>query len=160
VSGSPNNGPSGTTPDTPGWPKGVKRLLAADLLLFGRDADNTLYWKGQKVQTVTRLAPYERWLAGIVTFLATLAALGTLASGVKDGSEHLCKVWDKKWFCEIEQPVTQNRTGAGAGGQGEQRREEGASGNQRNEGAAGQGNQAAPTGTGAPAAPPAPPPAQ
>jgi hypothetical protein len=119
VSGSSNNEPLGTTPDTPPWPHGVKRLLAADLLKFGRDVDNTLYWDGKKVQTITRLGTFERILAGIVAFLAALAALGTLASGVKDGSEYLCKVWGEKWFCEIEQPVTQNRAGAGASEQGE-----------------------------------------
>ncbi|MCK1465723.1 hypothetical protein IVB34_47785 [Bradyrhizobium sp. 2] len=55
------------------WPRGIKPISSEGLSLFGIDpASGKLYWDGQEVATVLKLAAVERCLA----FIGTFSALG------------------------------------------------------------------------------------
>jgi hypothetical protein len=58
------------------WPKGVRTIGLDEMNALGVDASGTLYWHGKSV-AIRRLE-----LRSAELFLATIAALGTLISGL------------------------------------------------------------------------------
>ena len=58
------------------WPKGVRTIGLDEMNALGVDADGTLYWHGKSV-AIRRLE-----LRNAELFLATVAAFGTLLSGL------------------------------------------------------------------------------
>jgi hypothetical protein len=54
----------------------------AGLNLFGIDESNRLYWDGQRIAMDVRLTRFQ-------TFLAVIAAVGALLSGLSDALQYL-----------------------------------------------------------------------
>lgn len=68
------------------WPPGVKPMVVQDLERLGTDKDNRLYWDGKLVRMPFTLTTPQAVLA----FLAALASIATIFTGLNNASIFLC----------------------------------------------------------------------
>lgn len=61
------------------WPQGVKEITFEAIGMLGfHERTHELYWNGEKVVTVRRLATVERWLAALAVAAAVVGAGATV----------------------------------------------------------------------------------
>ena len=68
------------------WPKDVHRLDVEGLEKLGANSRNELFWDGKRL--VTRL--HLTWPQRVIAFLAAIASLATIATGLNNASIFLC----------------------------------------------------------------------
>jgi hypothetical protein len=70
------------------WPADVEPIVVEDIEKLGRNLKNELFWDGKRL--ITRSQYLFTWPQALLAFLAAIASLATIATGLNNASIFMC----------------------------------------------------------------------